>query len=190
MNRLVAVLLLMPFSAFADDCPPPALGSNVVCLDPTGPTETTPTKRSRTFGMNGRTMEAGTPNIFWVQEGQWSVGNFGGPELTIIEYSAPGNPLNTQWELAISGSYGKQQQFAGGGGTYYFWFRLLDANLQPMDVPTGLTGIYLRCSDFGAQKRHSSDPLQNRDGSLWNLLDAIQAIELSASGGGQNWTAC
>jgi hypothetical protein len=80
MNRLVAVLVLMPFctAAFAkcEDLSP-KLGSNVACLDPTGPIKnTTPTQRSRTFGMNGRTMDPTTPataNLFIVFQGQWSV---------------------------------------------------------------------------------------------------------------------
>jgi len=77
--------------------------SNQVCLDPEGPIiVVTPTERSLTFAMNGRTTDKVTANVFWVVNGDFAIGNWENPKFKFTEYSPGGIPKNTQLEATVS----------------------------------------------------------------------------------------
>jgi hypothetical protein len=193
IRGVTATLALIAFCSPASaqfQCPQPVYGQNWVCLDPEGPvTSPTPTIRSRTFAMNGRTTDSAQPNIFWVVAGQWSAGNWGSPKIRIIEYSAPGVSKYTQAEFSVSGSYGTQQHEAERSGLFDVFVYFLNVNFNDIDVRGGQVRPRMPCS-VGLAQSIQSGTLIARDSSNWNGLDDVVFIRLASYGGGQGWVSC
>jgi hypothetical protein len=130
-----SVILLYPCVSFAQ-CPPPFYTSNQICLDQEGSRQDFGNGvRQRVFALNKRTMDHVYPNVFWIANGEFSVGNVADPKFIYKQYPIPVRrpgdnlPANTTRTFTWSSWYGTQD----GGVTA--WATYLDANKKIIPVP-------------------------------------------------------
>jgi hypothetical protein len=157
MNRLILAapaLIALCSPSHAYQCPQPVYASNQVCLNPEGNViVVSPTERSLTFGMNGRTTDKDSPgytakpNVFWVVNGDFAIGNWGNPKFKFTEYSPGGVEKNTHLEATVDNTYGKQKP----GNALYGDLQFFDINFQLMFNFTPLLSN-MPCGAAGAQK--------------------------------------
>ena len=193
MIRLsVAALALIALSlpSNAVECPQPVWAENVVCLDPDGPITSTPTTRSRTFSMNGRTLDRIERNIFWVVQGDWSVGNWGNPKIVITEYFG-GGPKNTRFEFTTPGTYATQHP-AGSDLRLFLTVYLRDVNYQDLPGAIGTAYGTMRCSKGPAQTIAGDRPFI-KDGDFLNPLTDVAFVVLESrprDADNPHWVPC
>jgi hypothetical protein len=208
MIRFVIAVLALTIAGsptHAVECGQPVSGQNQVCLDPETPiVQETPTKRSRVFSMNGRTTDKdipatgykAVPNIFWTFRGP-SVGNWGNPKVTLIEYSGGVPPKNTQVVFSVDGSYGTR-----GGSSIAINIKLFDLNGQLIKIKGtdvqghdhivdtfALASMTMKCSVDREPRRNPERPLQAY-GTWLNELDKIRLIELQSVPADAPWSPC
>jgi hypothetical protein len=187
------VMLLYPCFSFAQ-CPPPVYTSNQICLDPDGGMPIQDIGggvRQRVFSLNGRTMDDRQPNIFWIVNGEWSIGNVADPKFIFKQYPygkwwpqpwADPLPANTTKTFTFSSSYGTQH------GSFHPWAAYLDANKKVIPVPRHF-GIDWQ-ADLGQCWAH---PGYTSEEFLFGdyLLDKIEyVIMYGRAENGDSWDTC